>query len=196
MAVSGGIGILASNITLEGPIQKDKSSFMLSARRSYFDLIFAHASNDEATNDNKVFFYDVNAKANFTLEEKDRIFISSYTGRDKFKFGKDFGLNWGNQTGTIRWNHIYNDKLFSNTSFIGSSFDYGVSLGSGDNQADFVASIRDHSLKQDFDWFINSKNQLSFGFQSTYHIYNPGKVESGENSIYDNFKVDTKYAWE
>ena len=195
-AVSGGIGVLASNITIEGPIQKDKSSFMLSARRSYFDLLFAHASNDEAINDNKVFFYDINAKVNFTVGVKDRIFLSSYTGRDKFKFGKDFGLNWGNQTGTIRWNHIYNDKLFSNTSLIGSVFDYGITLGSGENQADFIAGIRDHSLKQDFDWFINDKNQLSFGFQSTYHIYSPGKVESGESSTYDNFEVAKKYAWE
>ncbi|MBL4656340.1 MAG: TonB-dependent receptor [Bacteroidia bacterium] len=195
-AVSGGIGLLASNITIESPIQKDKSSFIVSARRSYFDLIFAHVNNDEAINNNKVFFYDVNAKANFTLGKKDRIFISGYTGRDKFRFGKEFGLNWGNNTGTLRWNHIYNNKLFSNTSLISSDFDYGITLGTGDNQADFVAGIRDHSLKQDFDWFINDKNQLSFGFQSTYHTYNPGKVESGENSTYNNFEVDKKYAWE
>ena len=196
MEVSGGIGLLASNITVEGPIKKDKSSFIISARRSYFDILFAHASHDEATNDNKVYFYDINAKANFIVGKKDRIFLSGYTGRDQFKFGKDFGLNWGNKTGTLRWNHLFSNKLFSNTSLIVSNFSNGISLGSGENSADLVANIQDYSLKQDFDWFINDRSRFSFGFQTTDHTYNPGKIENGENSTYNNFEMDEKHAWE
>lgn len=194
LQVSGGLGLLASNLTVEAPIVKDKGSFIVSGRRSYFDMLVG--SGDEAMDRNKVYFYDVNAKANYTLSKKDRIFVSGYMGRDEFKFGSDFGLNWGNITGTLRWNHIINDKFFSNTSLILSDFSYGIALGTGGNQTEFKAGIRDYSLKQDFNWYANAKNKVSFGFQSTHHLYKTGKVESGENSNYNDWEIGDKYAWE
>jgi len=103
-------------------------------------------------------------------------------------------LNWGNQTGTLRWNHLYSDKLFSNTSLIQSNFNYGVTLGSGNNKANFTASLTDHSLKKDFDYYINPDNKLSFGLQLTYHQFDPGKVENGENSSFDGFELFSKQA--
>jgi hypothetical protein len=116
-SATGGIGTLSSRLTLEGPIQKGKSSFMISGRRSYFDLFFP-LSSDPALKEVVAFFGDINAKVNFTLGEKDKLYISGYAGKDKMGFASDFGIGWGNKTATIRWNHIFNSRLFSNTSFV------------------------------------------------------------------------------
>ena len=118
---NGGIGLLASRLMLEGPIKKDHTSFLLSGRRSYVEPLIKATGEDFS-----VYFYDVNAKVNIRHSNKDRFFIALYAGRDSFSFGEDFGFNWGNYTGTFRWNHLFSERLFSNTSIIASRFDYGL----------------------------------------------------------------------
>ena len=108
---------------IEGPLRKDRSSFLVSARRSYVDVFLALANNN-----NRVYFYDINAKINWKGQNNNRFFVTVYSGRDAFILDQDFGFDWGNTTATIRWNHLFNEKLFSNTSLIVSNFDYGLEL--------------------------------------------------------------------
>ena len=119
--VSGGLGLISSRINIEGPIVKDNGSFIISARRSYADM-FLKLSHDSIMRNNTLYFYDLNAKANYKLGKKDRLFLSGYFGRDVLGFGNSFGTDWGNLTGTLRWNHIVNNKIFSNTSLIYSDY--------------------------------------------------------------------------
>ncbi len=123
--VSGGIGLISSRLAVEGPIVKDKGSFIVSGRRSYLD-IFLGLSKDKNIQNTKLYFYDLNAKANYKISKKDRIFVSGYFGRDNFGFGDQFGFDWGNATGTVRYNRIISDKLFSNTSVVFSNFKAGI----------------------------------------------------------------------
>jgi hypothetical protein len=126
--MSGGIGLIASRLNIEGPIQKGKSSFLLSGRRTYAD-VFLKLFGDSSIKQTKLYFYDLNAKANFILGKKDRIFLSGYFGRDMLRNEDVAGIDWGNATATIRWNHIFNTRLFSNTSFIFSNYDYNIDIG-------------------------------------------------------------------
>lgn len=173
--VSGGIGILSSRLTLEGPIKKDKSSFMLSARRSYFDAFFPFF---EQTKNVTTYFGDINLKMNFKISEKDKLFISAYAGADVLSTGILFGLGWGNQTATFRWNHIFNSRLFSNTSLIFSRYNYNFDLNLSPNlnfrRTNFIT---DYTLKQDFNYFANTNNTFRFGFTATHHTFSPGKIE-------------------
>jgi hypothetical protein len=142
--VSGGLGLISSKLNVEGPIVKDKASFLISGRRTYAD-VFLQAS--DRFKDNTLFFYDLNAKLNYRLSKRDRLFVSGYFGRDKLGLGDVFGISWGNITGTARWNHIVNDKLFSNTSFIFSKYDYKVSINGGDVYFDITSIIQDFNLR-------------------------------------------------
>src|SRR5688572_9804264 len=119
--ISGGFGLISSRLTIEGPIQKEKSSFIISGRRTYADLL-AKLSPD--FKDIKLYFYDLNAKANLTINDKNKLYFSGYFGKDEFSVYKMFGSDWGNATATLRWNSILNSKLFSNTSFIYSNYDF------------------------------------------------------------------------
>lgn len=195
LAASGGIGLISSRLTLEGPIVKDKSSFIVSGRRSYADL-FLVFSPDEDIRDAQLFFYDLNAKVNYKISDKDRIYVSGYFGRDKFAVSDDFGFNWGNKTGTIRWNHLINDKLFVNTSLIYSSFDYEFSIGQGEDGFGIRSSIRDFNLKQDYSYFLNSNNSLKFGINGIHHTFEPGVLESGANVGFNQIKLDKRHALE
>lgn len=173
--VSGGLGLISSKLNVEGPIVKDKASFLVTGRRTYAD-IFLKAT--DKYKDNKLFFYDLNAKVNYRIGQKDRLFLSGYFGRDKLGVGKTFGFEWGNATGTLRWNHIINDKLFSNTSFIYSSYDYKISIRSGDVAFDITSLIRDLNLKQEFQYFANTRNKIRFGFNIINHDITPGQIDS------------------
>ena len=177
-AGSGGIGLISSKLTFEGPIVKDKGSFIISGRRTYADLFLALSSDPNAKN-STLYFYDLNAKANYRIGKKDRIFISGYFGRDNFGFADQFGFDWGNATGTLRWNHIYGDKLFGNLSFIFSDYNYKIKFGSGDETFEIGSQIQDFNLKKDFDWFINENNTLSFGFNAIHHTFRPGEINTG-----------------
>lgn len=191
---SGGIGLISSRLTLEAPIVKDKGSFIISGRRSYAD-VFLKLSRDEDQRNTKLFFYDLNAKANYRIGEKDRIFLSGYFGRDKFGFGDQFGFDWGNATGTLRWNHIINKKLFSNTSLIYSNFDYAFNIGSGDDAFGVKSSIQDWNVKQDFTYYVNSNNTLKFGLNSIYHTFKPGAL-TATNESFNETILDSRYALE
>jgi hypothetical protein len=189
-SVSGGLGLISSKINIEGPIQNDKSSFIISGRRTYADL-FLKLTED--FKDSRLYFYDLNAKANYKINDKNRVFLSGYFGRDVLGFGDNLGIDWGNATGTLRWNSILNEKLFSNTSLIYSNYDYNIGITSGDTEFNINSNIKDWNLKQDFSYFANPKNSMRFGFQAIHHTITPssfsGTVNSNEPQVGRN-------AWE
>lgn len=173
--VSGGIGLISSKLNLEGPIQKDKSSFLLTGRRTYADM-FLKLSPDSSLSQNKLYFYDLNAKVNYKLSNKDRLFLSGYFGQDKLGFGDAFGINWGNKTATARWNHVWNDKTFSNTSLIYSNYDYQIKITQGGTDFKINSEIEDWNLKQEFQYFPNPQNSWRFGVNVIHHSIIPGNI--------------------
>ncbi|MGB1031374.1 MAG: TonB-dependent receptor, partial [Flavobacteriales bacterium] len=184
---TGGIGTIASRLTLEGPIVKDKGAFLVSGRRTYADL-FLKLSKDEGIKNTKLYFYDFNAKANYKLGENDRLYMSGYFGRDVTGFSDLFRIEWGNTTGTMRWNHIYNSKLFSNVTLVYSNFDYFLGSGAGDGLGfKWESKIRDLSAKIDYNYFINPNNQLRFGVSTTHHQLSPGKITPTEEGVFNPF---------
>lgn len=195
-AFSGGIGVISSRLTIEGPIVKDKGSFIISARRTYAD-VFLKLSKNESLNKSILYFYDLNAKANYKFGKKDRIFLSGYFGRDKFGFSDQFGFDWGNSTGTLRWNHIYSDKLFGNTSVVFSNYNYKIKFGGGTETFEIGSQIQDINVKEDFDWYINTNNTFKFGVNFIHHTFKPGEIETGEgisfelNDIQNRFSVES-----
>jgi hypothetical protein len=191
--VGGGIGLISSRLNVEGPIVKGKGSFLITARRTYADL-FLKFSNDTLINNNQLYFYDLNAKANYSIDDKNRIFFSGYLGRDVFSFNNRFGIDWGNITGTLRWNHIWGEKLFSNTALMYSDYDYKVGI-SGTRSFSLKSIIKDWNLKHDFEYFINSENTLNFGFNSIYHTIIPGQLETTDTTS-TPFHLQEKYAFE
>ena len=192
---TGGIGLLASRLTLEGPIVRDEGSFIVSGRRTYADL-FLKLSKDTLINRASLYFYDLNAKANYALGQKDRIFISAYFGRDNFNYPGTFGFNWGNTTGTLRWNHIFGDHLFSNTSFIISDYGYSNVVGSGTSEFQITSGIQDLNFKMDFQYFTNSQSTIKFGVNSVYHTFLPGTVTAGSTSFTNSLTIENRYALE
>jgi len=193
---AGGIGTISSRFTLEGPIIKDKCSFMVSGRRSYADL-FLKLSRDSAMRKTRLYFYDLNMKINYTINEKNRLFISSYSGRDVFKFSKEFGINWGNNTETIRWNHLFSSKLFANMTFLFSNYDYALEMNSSMQGFKWAATMQDYSIKPDFTYYLNPNNTVKFGLISTYHHFNPGFAKgTGDNSIFNELKMPSSNALE
>lgn len=181
---SGGIGLISSRLTLEGPLVKDKGSIIVSGRRTYADLVLRAVNDDFSGTD--LFFYDLNFKANYKINEKDRIYLSGYLGRDVFGTD-DFGFDWGNQTATLRWNHIFSSKLFSNTSIIYSDYDYGFKIENAGINIDLQAGIYDYNFKQDFNFYANPNNQLQFGLQAIYHRFKPA-VFSFDNDAADEIE--------
>jgi CarboxypepD_reg-like domain len=194
---TGGIGLISSRLTLEAPIKKDKSSFMISGRRTYGDL-FLLTSKKPDLRATRAYFYDVNAKFNYKFSDKDRIFLSGYFGRDVFKFRESFSNDWGNSTGTLRWNHLFSDKLFANTSLIFSDFKYGFELEFfGNDRFKYRSGIRDYNAKVDFDFFPNPKNALKFGANVIMHDFDPGVFEPvGDSSYLTPVKLNHDYAIE
>jgi hypothetical protein len=188
----GGIGLISSRLTLQGPIKKDKGSFIVSGRRTYADM-FLKLSKDSSLNQSVLYFYDLNAKANYKLGDKDRIFVSGYFGRDNFGFSNVFSFDWGNATGTLRWNHIYGDKLFGNTSLIFSNYNYKIGFGEGEDRTSLGSVIQDWNVKKDFDYFANENNKVSFGANVIYHTIKPGEIESTEFTAAD---IQTNYSLE
>jgi len=193
--VSGGIGAISAKVNVEGPIQKDKSSFLVSARRTYVDA-FLKLSKDSTINNNSLYFYDLNAKLNYQLGKRDRLYLSGYFGRDQLGVGETFKLNWGNATGTLRWNHIFSNKLFSNTSLIFSNYDYKITIKSGANDFKVYSQIKDWNLKQEFQWYLNSKNNIRFGLNSIYHTMRPGEISSSDSSSFNDKILQRRYSVE
>jgi len=187
---SASIGTLASKVTIEGPIKKDKASFLLSARRSYADVFLKMAGNP-----NSVYFYDVNAKVNWKPSNKDRFYVAAYFGRDAFDIDGVFGFDWGNATGTFRWNHLFSEKLFSNTTFIASQFDYGLGLTDPALGFKWTSVINELSFKQHFNWFVSPKNELDFGYNFVYRRFEPANFDpTSESSIFVSTQLQKLYA--
>lgn len=187
---TGGIGTLASRLMFEGPIKKDKASFVVSARRSYADL-FLKAANQ----DNIVKFYDINAKVNWKGNNKNRFFAAFYSGRDKFNLNDDFGFSWGNSTATLRWNHLFNDRLFSNTSLIASNFDYALEIIDPVDGLKWTSNLQEYSFKNDFSYFLSPKNELTFGYHLTGRRFSPGRITPYSNeSIFKEVVLPKQYA--
>ena len=193
---TGGIGTISSRLTIEGPIIKDKCSFMVSGRRSYADL-FLLASKDTNMQKTKLYFYDLNMKLNYIMDEKNRFYLSGYLGRDVFKFSKEFGINWGNNTETFRWNHLFSSKLFSNMTFLLSNYDYSMESNTSMQGFKWIAKMRDYSIKPDFTYYLNPENTIKFGFITTYHHFEPGYANgTGDNSIFNELKMPGSNALE
>ncbi|MDQ3110569.1 MAG: TonB-dependent receptor [Bacteroidota bacterium] len=193
--VGGGIGLISSKLSIEGPIVKNKGSFLISGRRTYAD-IFLKLSQNETTKNSSLYFYDLNLKANYQLNDKNRIFLSGYFGRDKIGLADAFGIDWGNATGTFRWNHILNDRLFSNTSVIFSNYSYKISIEGSTAQFDITSKIRDYNVKHEYQFFPNPRNNLRFGVNSIYHIVTPGQINASEGSAINPVKIQDRFGLE
>ncbi len=193
--VSGGIGLISAKLNVEGPIQKDKSSFLITGRRTYADALLRMSGDDRFSN-NTLYFYDLNAKANYIFSDKDRLYVSGYFGRDKLGYQDLFGLDWGNATGTVRWNHILNSKLFSNTSLIYSDYSYKVNVDFGGTDFQIKSRIRDWNLKQEFQYFMNPRNSIRIGLMSVYHTVVPGQMTASEGSGITPPVLQERYSWE
>ncbi|MFW5773386.1 MAG: TonB-dependent receptor [Tangfeifania sp.] len=178
--VTGNLGLISSNLTVEGPLAKDKSSFILSGRRTYADL-FLNFANDEDIKETHLYFYDLNLKTNYKINANNRIYLSAYLGRDDFGYKNEFGFDWGSKTATFRWNHNFSEKLFSNTSFIFSNYSYNITI-MRDLDVEILSSIQDLNLKQDFSYYANANNTLKFGGNIIYHSVLPGEIKVNESA--------------
>ena len=176
--VTGGIGLISSRLSVEGPLVKDKSSIMISGRRTYADLAVKAISN--VADSVSFYFYDFNLKANYILGDKDRLYLSGYLGKDIF--GRlQAGFDSGNSTLTFRWNHNFNQELFLNTSLIYSDYNYGFKAAFGKISFSLKSGILDYGLKQDYTWYPNPENMVKFGWVSTYHQFKPGNFSSADS---------------
>jgi len=190
----GGIGLIASRFKAEGPIVKDRGSFMVSFRRTYIDL-FLRASPDSSINGSTLNFYDINAKANYKIDDKNTIYISGYFGKDNIGVKDLFENNWGNVTTTIRLNHIFNDRLFSNTSLIYNNYNYTVRLLSDATKFKATSLVRDFNLKEDFQYFSN-KHTLRFGLNATQHRISPIAITTSQESQVNPLTQEKRYGLE
>jgi len=198
-SISGGIGSIFSRLTIEAPIIKEKSSFILALRRSYADVLAKpFLKNSNFLNDGWALnFYDLTAKINFNLDEKNRIFFSSYLGRDNFRFDERQGFNWGNKTGTIRWNHLFNDRLFSNFTTIYSNYDYQLAFGSDDrNKFEWDSKIETLNLKPEFTYFINTNNEFAVGGEFLIYRFEPANAQGVSDGKITDITIPKKYAFE
>lgn len=183
LRIDGGVGLVASRLTVQGPIQKDKSSFIVSGRRTYIlDLAQPFIDDTDFAGTN-YYFYDFNAKINHRFSEKDRVYLSGYFGRDVLKFQQresdfNFDLPYGNATATLRWNHLFSNKLFFNLSAVYNEYDFGFSGGQGDFSVDVFSGVRDYNLKLDFDFFPSPEHSIKYGLAYTYHRLTPQVAEA------------------
>ena len=196
LAVNGGLGLIFSRLSIEAPIVKDKGSFILAIRRSYIDFLARPLLKGELKK-SSFYFYDFTAKANYTFGKNDKLFLSGYFGRDVF--GAGFGFDWGNGTASLRWNHVYNNKLFSNLTAFYSKYDYRLGTkGTSTNGDGFVwkSSITTSSFKPDFTYYANPKNTITFGAQVMHYIFFPGKAVATTQGVDIEISLPNKYALE
>lgn len=188
--LSGGIGLISSRIMAEGPLVKEKGSFLVAGRSSY-----AHLFLKLTNNDNSAYFYDLNTKLSYKLNENNNLYLSGYFGRDVFSLNNSFVNTYGNTVFNLRWNHLFSDQLFSNFSMIYSDYYYGLTL-------DFVgfnwdSGIKNYNLKYDFKHYLNDKTKLFYGANAIYYDFNPGKIEpTNSTSGINPDQLDKKYAFE
>ena len=204
--VNGGIGLISSRLTVEGPVQRGKSSFLVSGRRTYADL-FLKLSRDETQRETQLYFYDLNWKTNYVINDKNRLFFSGYFGRDVTMLSDLFGFDWGNTTMSLRWNHLFNENFFSDISFLYSNYQFNISGEIGPADFQWKSFLHNLNLKADFNWLPAEESTLSFGIQSIYHNLDPGTISASiegaadtnidltinnglEHGIYVNYQQD------
>lgn len=199
--MEGGIGLISSRLTLQGPIQKNKSSFLIAGRRTYaFDIAQPALKRTDfaGTNYN---FYDLNLKANYIFSDKDRLFLSGYFGRDVFVYkssenATDVRIPWGNATSTLRWNHLFNNKLFMNTTFVFNDYNFAFDAAQQDFKIRIKSGVRDYNLKLDLDYYASARHKVKFGFNYTYHRFTPTTAEARSGDTDFNSMDSRKYAHE
>lgn len=199
--VEGGIGIISSRLTAEGPIVKDKSSFMVSGRRTYIlDLIqpALKGTNFEGTN---YYFFDINTKWNYIFSDKNRLYFSGYFGKDVLRFRQPsrdftFDLPYGNSTGTLRWNHLFNQKMFMNMSLIYNDYQFEVNGGQDNFNFRLFSGVKDWNFKTDFDYFLNPRHNIKFGFNYTFHTLTPNTASATAGDVSFNTEFQPKRAHE
>jgi hypothetical protein len=193
---TGGIGTISSRLTLEGPVFRNKTSYIISARRTYADL-FLPLARDEVLRKSKLFFYDLNAKVNHVFNDKNRIFLSGYTGSDVFR-NKYAGMKFGNSTFTLRWNHLFSPRLFSNSTLIQSNYNYQLSTPEGEvTSFRWTSRMYDVSGKVDFNYFLTPDITLRFGASTILHKFRPGSAKGlGETSLFTKIILPDMYALE
>lgn len=198
--VDGGIGLIASRLTIQGPIIKNKASFIVSARRTYVDVIAKPWLDKSDFKGTSYFFYDLNAKLNYRINDKNRLFFSTYHGKDIFDFTdgeSDFRtrIPWGNTTASFRWNHIFNSKLFSNATAVYSNYDFSFGATQDDFEFKIKSGIRDFNLKYDLNYFPNSRHNIKAGINYIYHIFTPTNVSAKQGeTTFDLGKVIKLYS--
>ncbi|WP_299103102.1 TonB-dependent receptor [uncultured Winogradskyella sp.] len=188
--MNGGIGLISSRLLAEGPIKKDKGSFLIGGRSSY-----AHLFLPLFDIDSKAYFYDLNTKLSYNINTNNNIYLSGYFGRDVFEISDSFQNTFGNSVLNFRWNHLFSDKLFSNLSLIYSDYYYGLELSFV--EFDWVSGIKNFNLKYDFKHYINNNFKLEYGLNSMYYDFNPGEINpTTETSGINPYKLIDKYAFE
>ena len=187
----GGVGLIASRLKVDGPIVKDRGSFVVSGRRTYADL-FLKLSNDDAVRDSRLYFYDLNAKANYRFDDRNTVYLSGYFGRDVLGYAGLFGFDWGNTTGTLRWNHVWNNRLFSNTSLIYSNFNYNVDIDNDNNTFVIASRIQNYNLKQDFQFFASNTSTWRFGLNVLHQGLSPANIDADEESAVNSLQLQDR----
>lgn len=179
--VTGGIGSVFSRLAVEGPLIKDKASFVIAARRSYIDVM-ARPFVEVLQDGGALNFYDLTLKTNYNINRRNRVYLSGYFGRDVFRFDKTQGFNWGNATATLRWNHLFNERLFLNVTGVYSNYDYFLEFGRDDrNHFSWNSSISNYIFRPQFTYFINGRNELNFGADATYYTFVPANAQGVTN---------------
>ena len=199
--IDAGIGLIASRFSIQAPIKKDKASFIISARRTYVDVLAKQfIKQDNSFYGSGYYFYDLNAKINYKIGAKDHLYLSGYFGRDKFVFKnneRSFSttIPWGNATATLRWNHIFNKKLFANTTLVYNDYNFAFNGQQSNFNIKLSSGIRDLNFKTDYDYFATPEHKIKFGAAYTYHTFFPSSLSGNQDSVVfkpDNAKI--KYA--
>ncbi|MBS1637507.1 MAG: TonB-dependent receptor [Bacteroidetes bacterium] len=184
--VDGGIGIIASRLTIQGPIKKDKASFIISARRTYADVIAKPFMKHTDFAGTSYYFYDLNAKLNYQINDKNRLFLSAYFGRDIFKYNNDgftAKIPWGNATACLRWNHLFNAKLFSNLSVVYSKYDFSFTAAQDNFELTLFSGIKDWNVKYDVNYFPNTRHNVKVGVNYIFHTFTPSNVSAKQGEV-------------
>lgn len=187
--VDGGVGLISSRLTVQGPIKKDTSSFIISARRTYIDVLVTPLIPDTSRfAGSRYYFYDLNGKFNYILSDKDRLYLSGYLGRDIFNFNNnedDFLVQtpWGNSTASLRWNHLFSNRLFLNTSLIYTDYRFRFAAEQGDFNFELFSGIKDWNLHFDFLYVPSARHNIKFGLQNIYHTFTPGNISASSDEV-------------
>ncbi len=187
----GGVGLIASRLKVDGPIVADRGSFMISGRRTYADL-FLKLSDDPDINQSRLYFYDLNAKANYRINERNTVFLSGYFGRDVLGYSNQFGFDWGNVTSTLRWNSLLSERMFSNTVLVFSDFNYNVAITNNDFDFAIASRIRNYNLKQDFQFYASNSSTLRFGVDLLKQRIQPASIEANEDTPVNSLQLEDR----